>query len=341
MTSQTSFPFYSLLKRKKKREREREREVMRLYAFESAAFSSENHSMNGSVNSVIDDMFNLLELAVRGLLATMREEQWPYMGSLCSKRLQDRIQRSFPVEYKTVVDGIYERSWESYLTENAGVFCFTQKRDAKRPSIEWMIGLGAMRCYFLSEDIERVHDSDEMLGRFVRDHCRKGLEKICRTILMELFSAIIGTEPEEDEGEDDTMSSIAEYELGSLVLWKPVLRKLWLHPIKGRKLPLRDLERPCQQLGFHIRLRCRWATYIGNNLILKYIHICVLRVLLNVVGPPLQPSKRNQREYTEGTLLVGFSESLGKYIVSLEETDMWGRIPPIPGNSLRRGLVRP
>ncbi|KAF8289435.1 hypothetical protein TcYC6_0024600 [Trypanosoma cruzi] len=310
---------------------------MQHHVAESDTVLSESSSGNGSGNSVIDDMFDRLAVAVRGLLATMRDEQRPYVGSLCTRRLQDRIQRAFPVEYGVVVDGIYQRSWEQYLKEKAGVFCFTQKRDVKRPNIEWIIGLGAMRCYFLLEDIEFVHDNDELLGCLVRDRCRGGLENTCRTILMELFSALIGTEPVEEE--DDTISSVAEYELGSLVLWRPVLSKLWLHPIKGRRVPLRDLERPCQQLGFHIRLRCRWAAYIGNNLMLNYIHICVLRVLLNVVGPPLQPSKGNQREDTEGTLMVGFSESPGKYIVSLEKTDMWGRIPPIPRNSLRRGQV--
>ncbi|EKG01864.1 hypothetical protein TCSYLVIO_007118 [Trypanosoma cruzi] len=310
---------------------------MQHHVAESDTILSESSSWNDSGNSVIDDMFDRLAVAVQGLLSTMRDEQRPYMGSLCTRRLEDRVQRAFPVEYRAVVDGIYQGSWEQYLKEKVVVFCFTQKRDIKRPNIEWMIGLGAMRCYFPSEDIELVHDNDELLGCLVRDRCRGSLENNCRTILMELFSALIGTEPVEEE--DDKISSVAEYELGSLVLWGSVLRKLWLHPIKGRRVPLRDLERPCQQLGFHIRLRCRWAVYIGNNLLLKYIHICVLRVLLNVVGPPLQPSKGNQWEDTEGTLMVGFSELLGNYIVSLEKTDMWGRIPPIPRNSLRRGRV--
>ncbi|RNF06922.1 hypothetical protein TraAM80_03738 [Trypanosoma rangeli] len=318
---------------------------------DSSAISSES----GSLSPAAADMMVRLAVAVRGTFAEMRGEQWPHRGSVCSKRLQDRIQRDFPEEYDAIVNSIYGRSWKRYLAARAGILSFEEDYGASQPDTEWLLATGVLRCYLRTEDIQRVREADVILGRLVRDKCRGDLENSCRTIIMEEFAALLfrrfmGDESandsachmaEEMTGEasdetDDKNFSVGDYSLGSLALWQSILCRLWLRPAEGRRVRLRDLRRPCQQLGFHIRLRCRWTELLGNNLLQRYIRSCVLRVLLNAVAPPLEPATGSPPDEMNGALVLRFDVLLGEYILILEESRMWGRIPPIIGHFLRQ-----
>ncbi|ESL10964.1 hypothetical protein TRSC58_01295 [Trypanosoma rangeli SC58] len=289
-----------------------------------------------------------LAVAVRGTFAEIRGEQCPHRGSVCSKRLQDRIQRELPEEYDAIVNSIYGRSWKRFLAARAGILCFEEDRGAAQPDTEWLLATGVLRCYLRTEDIQRVKEADVMLGRFVRDKCRGDLENTCRTILMEEFSALLFHPLMDYETADNSASDVADemtggtsdetdynlfsvkdYSLGSLALWQSILRRLWLYPAEGRRVRLRDLRRPCQQLGFHIRLRCRWTELLGNNLLQRYIRSCVLRVLLNTVVPPLEPAAGGALDEMDGALVLRFDVSLGEYILKLEGSRMCGRIPPV------------
>ncbi|RNF15531.1 uncharacterized protein Tco025E_05502 [Trypanosoma conorhini] len=331
------------------------------------ATSSEASSGSGSLSPAVAETLMRLALAVRGTFTTMREEQSPHHGSVCSKRLQDRIQRDFPEEYDAIVNVMYGRSWKKYLAARAGILCFEVAHNAAQPNTEWLLATGVLRCYLRTENIERVKEADSMLGCLVRDKCRGDLERSCRTILMEEFAALhfshCAVEEDSDETSDEaayetsdeaayetseeTAEEAAEetsedkfpvedYSLGSLALWQPVLRRLWMHPVEGRRVRLRELRRCCQQLGFHVRVRCRWTELLGNNLLQRYIRTCVLRVLLNVVAPPLEPSTGGNLDAMDGALVLSFDASLGEYTLRLEGTQLWGRIPPVPGHFLRQ-----
>ncbi|KEG13424.1 hypothetical protein DQ04_01011070 [Trypanosoma grayi] len=283
---------------------------------------------------VVCEAEEALVVAVHAIFTAMRKQQRPHAGSVCSKRLQDRIEREFSAEYDVVVNGKYGRSWTHFLQASGGMACFSQPRRVAPGDVDWLIAPGSLRCYLMSEDVSKVMCADESLGTFVSRMCSGDLENVCRCILMEVFCDMElaaddlrgnGNPPQEEQ-----------YELGSLALWIPILYKLWYQNDQGICVRLRELERPCQQLGFHVRLRCRWTELLGNSLLLKYVRCSVLRVLLNAVGPPLESAAGLTGARSRDVLRVEQRLAPDELVVVLSGTNQWGRRPSIPGQFQRR-----
>ncbi|KAG8348238.1 hypothetical protein TRVL_00940 [Trypanosoma vivax] len=263
--------------------------------------------------------------AVQDIFVEMRCVQRPYLGSVCSKRLQDRAERDFPSEYALFVNRMYRRSWDRFLEAQAGITCYIHEGGDEGSSSRWLMARGSLRCRFPDDDPVSIRDADERLGSLVRDYYLAALEDTCRTILMEVFIAIAQTPLA--EAVNERQKRARPYTLGGLSLWETVVAQLWLRARPGGAVRLRDLERPLQQLGFHVRLRCRWTDLVGNNLLVRWIGGCVLRVFLNEVGPEMHPVPGGGDWRTAGDLTVQASETTGELVVALTNTIMWGRRP--------------
>ncbi|EAN76726.1 uncharacterized protein TEOVI_000765700 [Trypanosoma equiperdum] len=263
---------------------------------------------------------------VKSAFDAMRSEQRLCNGSVCSKRLQDRIEWDYPAEYATFVNGLFNRSWDRFLEAKTDIVCYPHNEGGAESNTKWLMAHGSLRCRLRTEDINRVRDADEMLGRMVRDKCLWDLEDACRSILMEVFlsmdaSAIVCKGCMR-------LNKSEQYHLGSLAVWEPILARLWGRQTVGGAVRLRDMERPSQQLGFHVRLRCRWTELLGNNLLAKCICGSVLRVFLNVEKPEMLPVAGAGARPAKEELAVKLHQPSGELIVALGDTGLWGRRPP-------------
>ncbi|ORC85471.1 uncharacterized protein TM35_000352150 [Trypanosoma theileri] len=276
-------------------------------------------------------MIHILVEEVQATFFALREKQFPYMGSVCSKRIQDRIQQLLPVEYTVVVEGAYERSWGLFLERDAGILCYLHE-NCTREAVGWMIAPGSLRCFLSTEELHHVKDADEQLGCLVREKCTKELEGVCRNLLMEvMFTTWRGV-----DFLNGCQTVLELCDIGNLSFWKSLLEIMWVRPREGSSVRLRDIERGCQQLAFHVRVRCRWTELLGNALLVKYVYKSVLRVLLNANPPAMEPGAGCVREVPVGSLLLCRHGSADEVIVTLTGTNRWGRIPSIPEDVVRQ-----
>ncbi|KAH9601290.1 hypothetical protein LSM04_000194 [Trypanosoma melophagium] len=270
-------------------------------------------------------MTHTLVEEVHATFSALRFEQYPWAGSVCSKRIQDRIQQLLPLEYAEVVEGRYERSWVLFLEKDAGILCYLHGT-CTREVAGWMIAPGSLRCYLATEELRRVQVADEQLEHFVRQKCTGELEGVCRNLLMEVLFATqhcVGL----SHGYHVALRSC---DVGHLSLWESLLDTMWVTPEEGSSVHLRDIERGCQQLTFHVRVRCRWTEVLGNALLLKYVYKSVLRVLLNANPPGMEPAAGCVHGGPMGSLLICRRNSTDEMIVTLMGTCRWGRIPIVP-----------
>nr|CCC92834.1 unnamed protein product [Trypanosoma congolense IL3000] len=272
-----------------------------------------------------DERLNFFVKMVKATFTAMRFEQRPYIGSVCSKRLQDRMEWDYPEEYALFVNNMFNRSWDRFLESRADIVCYPHNEGSQNSNTKWLMAHGSLRCRLLSEELECIVEGDELLGRMIRNKCVGDLEDTCRCILMEVFFSIVVS--------DTTYSGYMrqnrekQYHLGGLSLWEPIIYRLWVRQVAGGGVRLRDMERPSQQLGFHIRLRCRWTELLGNNLLAKCVAGSVLRVLLNVERPEMSPLAGVSGRQTKSELIVQLHKPSGKLVVVLAGTKLWGWRP--------------